>query len=93
MTLVRNRSDLSRASILHELDSLTPSALLTPREAAAYLRTSTGVLANWRSLRRGPRYHGANDFIRYRLADLDQWVTQRAGEVCGPEFPSTASAK
>ena len=71
----------SRTKIIGEIHELPPSALLTPRQAAAYLNTTTGVLANWRSLRRGPRYHGVNDFIRYRLRDLDEWISARASEI------------
>ena len=29
---------------------------------------------------RGPRYHGKNDFVRYRISDLDQWMSSRADE-------------
>ena len=80
---------ISRADVLCEIDRLPPLALLTPRQAAAYLNTTISVLGNWRSMRRGPRYHGANDFIRYRLGDLDQWVAQRAGEVISPRLELT----
>jgi len=35
-------------------------------QAAAYIGSTPGVMLNWRSQRRGPRYHGKNDFVRYR---------------------------
>ena len=84
MTTNPTRPAASRAELLCEIHQLPPVALLTPRQAAAYLNTTISVLGNWRSMRRGPRYHGANDFIRYRLGDLDEWVAQRAGEVHNP---------
>jgi hypothetical protein len=71
----------ARITILNEIANLPPSAFLTAAEAAAFLNTTVGVLANWRSARCGPRYHGANTFIRYRLKDLDEWISQRAWEV------------
>jgi hypothetical protein len=39
------------------------------------------VLLNWRSQRRGPRYYGNGNFIRYRISDLDLWMSSRADEV------------
>ena len=81
MSIIQTHRVPTRADILVEIDGLPSSALLTCRQSAAYLGTSTGVLANWRSMRRGPRYHGAGDFVRYRRADLDEWIAQRAGEV------------
>jgi hypothetical protein len=38
-------------------------------------------MMNWRSQRRGPRYHGKNEFIRYRISDLDLWMSARADEI------------
>ena len=87
MLTSRRCEDNTRTKVLCEIHELPPSALLTPKQAAAYLNTTTGVMANWRSLRRGPRYHGADDFVRYRLRDLDDWVSQRASEI--PISPST----
>jgi hypothetical protein len=29
---------------------------------------------------RGPLYHGKNDFVRYRISDLDRWMSSRANE-------------
>jgi hypothetical protein len=42
-------------------------------------------MLNWRSQRRGPRYHGKNDFVRYRISDLDMWMSTRANEIHGDE--------
>ncbi|MCP4304973.1 MAG: helix-turn-helix domain-containing protein [bacterium] len=71
----------TRAYLLAEIASLPPNALLNSSQAAAVLGTSIGVLANWRSRRTGPPYCGARAFIRYRLSDLNLWMSQRAGEV------------
>ena len=71
----------TRAQLLNELESLPETALVSVRLAAAALDTSPGVLANWRSQRRGPPYCGHGDFIRYRLSELYEWISNRAGEV------------
>ena len=74
-------SEKSRADLLAEIASLPPSAFITTTQAAAYIGSTSGVLLNWRSQRRGPRYHGQNDFVRYRISDLDLWMSSRADEV------------
>ena len=70
-----------RAALVGAISEVPPTALMTSAEAAAYLGTSMGVLANWRSLRHGPRYCGSGSFIRYRLGDLDGWMSERASEI------------
>jgi hypothetical protein len=77
----RRVPDRPRADLLAEIADLPPSAFVNTAQAAAYLGTLPGVMLNWRSQRRGPRYHGSNDFVRYRLADLDLWMAARANEV------------
>jgi hypothetical protein len=79
---IRDRApEKSRADLLAEIAGLPPSAFITTTQAAAYIGSTPGVLLNWRSQRRGPRYHGKNDFIRYRISDLDLWMSSRADEV------------
>jgi hypothetical protein len=75
----------SRAELLAEVAGLPPSAFIPTAHAAAYLGSSPGVLLNWRSQRRGPRYHGKKDFVRYRISDLDMWMSTRADEIRGDE--------
>jgi hypothetical protein len=75
------RERASRADLLAEIADLPPSAFVTTTLAAAYINTSPAVMMNWRSQRRGPRYHGKNEFVRYRISDLDQWMSVRAGEI------------
>jgi hypothetical protein len=77
----KDRPARSRADLLAEIETLPSSAFINTAQAAAYIGSSPGVLLNWRSQRRGPRYHGSNDFIRYRVADLDTWMSARSDEV------------
>jgi hypothetical protein len=79
--ILKRRPERSRADLLAEIANLPPSAFINTAHAAAYIGSSPGVMLNWRSQRRGPRYHGSNDFIRYRISDLDSWMSARAGEV------------
>jgi hypothetical protein len=76
-----HRLGKSRADLLAEIENLPSSAFVNTAQAAAYIGSSPGVLLNWRSQRRGPRYHGSKDFVRYRISDLDSWMSARAGEV------------
>jgi hypothetical protein len=82
-------SEKPRADLLAEIASLPATAFVTPAQAAAFLGTNPSVLHSWRSQRRGPRYHGSNEFIRYRICDLDSWMTTRANDIIEkPEFPA-----
>lgn len=80
-TAKRKNTETSRVDLLTEITALPRSAYVKTVQAAAYLDSSSGVLLNWRSQRRGPRYHGSNDFVRYRISDLDAWMSARANEV------------
>src|SRR5262249_36346100 len=83
---IRDRvSEKSRADLLAEIAGLPPSAFITTTQAAAYIGSTTGVMLNWRSQRRGPRYHGKHDFVRYRISDLDLWMSSRADEIRSEE--------
>jgi hypothetical protein len=86
---IRNPApEKSRAELLAEVAGLPPSAFIPTAHAAAYLGSSPGVMLNWRSQRRGPRYYGKNDFVRYRLSDLDDWMSARANEIRGDALPT-----
>jgi len=74
-------SEKSRAELLAEIADLPPDAFITSVHAAAYINSTLGVLQSWRSQRRGPRYHGSHEFIRYRVSDLDRWMAARADEI------------
>jgi hypothetical protein len=94
--MFKNTTAVSRGDLLNEISDLPPSAFIKTAQAAAYIGSSSSVLLNWRSQRRGPRYHGSNDFVRYRISDLDVWMSARAGEVradvigCSPDEPRGA---
>jgi hypothetical protein len=88
---IRDRaSEKSREELLAEIAGLPPSAFIPTTHAAAYLGSSPGVLLNWRSQRRGPRYHGKHDFIRYRISDLALWMSSRADDICPDEISTLA---
>jgi hypothetical protein len=74
-------SEKSREELLAEIAGLPASAFIPTAHAAAYLGSTPGVMLNWRSQRKGPRYHGSGNFIRYRISDLDLWMSSRADEV------------
>jgi hypothetical protein len=75
----------SRTDLLSEIAGLPQSAFINTAQAAAYIGSSQGVMLNWRSQRRGPRYHGSKDFVRYRISELDLWMSSRADEVGADE--------
>ncbi len=54
-----------------------PSELLTPAEAAAYLRLSKSTLAKLRCVGGGPRFKKLGRKIVYARADLDAWLAER----------------
>jgi len=51
---------------------------LTPREAAVYLRTSPSTLAKRRLHGNGPCFVRLGRAVRYRRADLDEWMSGSA---------------
>lgn len=61
-------------ALLTVLAALPDSALLTPKEAAAYIRSTAEVLRVWRHRGRGPRFRGRGHFIRYKKSDLDEFM-------------------
>jgi predicted DNA-binding transcriptional regulator AlpA len=80
-TVTRKNNEMSRGYLLTEISDLPRTAFIKTAQAAAYIGSSSSVLLNWRSQRRGPRYHGSNDFVRYRISDLETWMSSRANEV------------
>ena len=51
--------------------------LLTPKQAAQLLNLSTSWLAKQRGKGGGPPYLKFDGAVRYRLADLQQWMKAR----------------
>lgn len=53
------------------------SELLTPTEAAAYLRLSKSTLAKLRCVGGGPKYKPFGRKIVYARSELDAWIEDR----------------
>jgi len=55
-----------------------PEPLLTEIQAAELLNLSTRTLQSWRIKGGGPRFLKLGRAIRYRVADLNEWLEARA---------------
>lgn len=53
------------------------AAILNTNEAATYLNVKPTTLEQWRWNGRGPLYVKIGRSVKYRLADLDTFVTER----------------
>ena len=49
--------------------------MLTPSEVEEMFSVPKGTLANWRCLKRGPRYYKVNTKVLYCLGDLESFFT------------------
>ena len=56
----------------------TTTALVTEVEAALFLRLKPQTIRQWRTLKRGPRYFKVGGAVRYKTADLEQFVNAGA---------------
>jgi hypothetical protein len=74
------KDDRDRARLLAEIENLPDDAFVTSRHAAALIDTTPGQMANWRMHRRGPPFVSGRRFIRYRIADLRAYMTNRIQE-------------
>jgi predicted DNA-binding transcriptional regulator AlpA len=54
--------------------------LAKPIEVATYLQKPEKTLAEWRSRGLGPRYLSVGRDVRYRWADVDQWLAGQQSE-------------
>jgi predicted DNA-binding transcriptional regulator AlpA len=52
--------------------------LLAPADVARVLGVPVATLANWRSGRTGPVFLKIGRHVRYRRADLEAWIDERA---------------
>jgi hypothetical protein len=53
--------------------------LMTPDEAAEYLKVPVATLKAWRYRGTGPTYIRLNHaHVRYRVRDLDEWIDSQA---------------
>lgn len=54
--------------------------LLSPPELAELLKdVPEKTLADWRSRGVGPKFVRVGRFVRYRPADVEEWLEERAG--------------
>ncbi|QZH75362.1 MAG: helix-turn-helix domain-containing protein [Erythrobacter sp.] len=51
--------------------------ILKTDEAANYLRLGQSTLNNYRTSGDGPRFSKLGGAVRYRKADLDEWIESR----------------
>ena len=58
---------------------LDPGAMLNTAQAADRLGLTTSALERWRVKGGGPRYAKLGSAVRYRLADLDEWIAANTG--------------
>ncbi len=63
--------------------------LLTVRELAVYLSVPVATLYAWRHRRQGPPGFKAGRHLRYRLRDVEQWITERLRETELHPLPHT----
>jgi excisionase family DNA binding protein len=59
-------------------------SLLTPEEVADRLKISIRTLQTWRSRGKGPRIVRYGNLVRYRDADLREWIEQHLEDVQRP---------
>jgi len=55
---------------------MTGDLYFTPREAAAYIKSSTSTLAKCRLRGNGPKFSRIGRAIRYRKLDLDEFMAK-----------------
>jgi hypothetical protein len=54
--------------------------LLTEKQASRVLTVSVAALRRWRIERRGPRYLKLGSLVRYRVPDLEAWLSSCSSE-------------
>jgi len=55
-----------------------PRPLATPDKVAGFLGLPIATLAQWRYLGKGPRWIKVGRHVRYRMADVEHWLSQNA---------------
>lgn len=63
---------------MSDATAISPTAILTTKEAADFLKMSPRTLANWRLRGEGPRFFhltgNPKSPVRYRLQDILDWA-------------------
>lgn len=49
-------------------------SFLTDHEVAALLNISVATIRRWRRTKEGPKYYKIGSLVRYKRADIDEWV-------------------
>jgi predicted DNA-binding transcriptional regulator AlpA len=76
--VTRKATTQNPAIIMAQPTSPKPkSTLLSQDETALFLGVSKNSLEKWRSERRGPVYVKVGRLVRYRLSDLEAYLTNR----------------
>jgi excisionase family DNA binding protein len=52
--------------------------LMTPQETATFLAVPVLTLTAWRQKRKGPRSFRVGKHVRYRRADVEEWLERQA---------------
>jgi predicted DNA-binding transcriptional regulator AlpA len=60
--------------------SVTQPELLTPKQVAEKLQVDVQLLNQWRSARKGPKFHKLGRFIRYKADELQEWIDSQVVE-------------
>ena len=55
--------------------AIKPAELLDTKQAAEYLGYSVSSLEWWRTQKIGPRYYKMARLVRYRVSDLDAFIS------------------
>jgi excisionase family DNA binding protein len=68
--------------------------LLTVGELAGYLDVPVATLYAWRHRRQGPPAFKAGRHLRYRLSDVERWITERLqdADIQHPPKPDAADS-
>jgi predicted site-specific integrase-resolvase len=56
------------------------SELLTPKEAAAFLKVSPRSMERWRNKGTGPKFSRLNGRVRYSMSDVQAWLIPEGGQ-------------
>ena len=56
------------------------SGALSDREFAQQYGLNPGTPAVWRTRNKGPKFIKLGRAVRYRIADIEQWIEEQSGE-------------
>jgi len=58
---------------------------MKPADLGARIEKSQAVLANWRYLGRGPKFIKIGKSVRYRVADVEEWLDLQTRQQTGQQ--------